>query len=990
MWGVRVGGRSPAAETVSSLAVDPIRIFLVQSVEERIDSLTSDLPDPEGARRFYERAVAEHGQTAGLFKRDAGLLADALALAAWSPFLAATLLQHPDYLVWLGRERASARVKTAEEISEGLARFAFTNSQLDRQILLARFRRRELLRIYLHDIRRTSTIVEITEELSNLADSILQYALDLARQEMDNLYGVPLCADARGRKGIASFVIIAMGKLGSRELNYASDIDLMFLYSDDGETSGTGARGAATNREYFNRLAERIVQLVGRPVGEGAAYRVDLRLRPYGRDGALSCSLAEAIRYYREKAHPWELQALIRARAAAGDASLYARFAEEVRASIYRSDETVERALEHVRTAKQKIDRHHAKEGRGYNVKLGRGGIREIEFIAQALQLAYGGGDIWLQAPHTLIGLGRLADRGLITERERSALSAAYVFLRMLEHRLQMEHGLQTHTVPEDEGRRELVARRMHFVGPRALAEFDAALAEHTANVHAAFARIFNLREVDADRLAPRGGDLGAAGEPIGPSGPEARSIISSASAFASRFTRRIGQKEIVESLREAIALSPNSRRALSNLERIAASLAKFEGEVWLDERSLSELVRLCGVSDPFSEMIASNPSLIEALSVPRERVLSREHRALLHEAVCREGSFGGELAALRRTWARLIVEIASRDVAGELSLAEANRLQTSLAEASLDLGCSIARREATRRYGDLDRWPRLVVFGLGRLGSGGVDYGSDLDIVLVYDGADSFASALTPEEAHGHLAEILVAAISSMTRDGYLYRVDMRLRPDGKNGPLAVNERAFIDYLRERASVWEWLAYVKLRAVAADLEFGRALEERARRAIYEAARKLDDQRLRQQARHIRERLERERTERSSRSLDIKFGRGGMLDVYFAVRYLQLRDGVLDEGDERSTLHTIERLRAAGSLDESDYLALREGYSLLRRLDHYLRLIAGRSTRLPVAGHPTLDDLARCLRFSSPEELLAALAESMAQIRAAYERIIAP
>ena len=209
-------------------------------------------------------------------------------------------------------------------------------------------------------------------------------------------------------------------------------------------TSGTGERGPVTNREYFGKLAERVARIVGQPAGEGAAYRVDLRLRPHGRDGALSSSLAEALRYYREAAQPWELQVLIRARAAAGSSRLFTDFITSLRARVYHTDETVERALAHVRLAKQKIDRHHGVEGGGYNVKLGRGGIREIEFIAQALQLAHGARDSWLHAPHTLISLGRLADRHLITERERTELSDAYSFLRTLEHRLQMEHGLQS------------------------------------------------------------------------------------------------------------------------------------------------------------------------------------------------------------------------------------------------------------------------------------------------------------------------------------------------------------------------------------------------------------------------------------------------------------------------------------------------------------------------------------------------------------------
>ncbi|HVG34381.1 MAG TPA: hypothetical protein VM911_15025, partial [Pyrinomonadaceae bacterium] len=269
------------------------------SLNEKVESLLRDLPDADGARLFYERITAEQPRAAALLARDRGLLSDVLALAAWSPLLGTTLTRNPEYFSWLARERVSARVKTREELEESLARFALTNSQLDTQVLLARFRRRELLRIYLRDIRHTNTLVEITEELSNLADAVLGYTLSVARQELDTRYGPPTRTDERGRRAPAEFSIIALGKLGSYELNYASDIDLLFIFSNDGQTASGGTRGETSNREYFIRLAEMVARVVGQPSGEGAAYRVDLRLRPHGRDGALASSLDEAVRYYR-------------------------------------------------------------------------------------------------------------------------------------------------------------------------------------------------------------------------------------------------------------------------------------------------------------------------------------------------------------------------------------------------------------------------------------------------------------------------------------------------------------------------------------------------------------------------------------------------------------------------------------------------------------------------------------------------------------------
>jgi glutamate-ammonia-ligase adenylyltransferase len=318
----------------------------------------------------------------------------------------------------------------------------------------------------------------------------------------------------------------------------------------------------------------------------------------------------------------------------------------------------------------------------------------------------------------------------------------------------------------------------------------------------------------------------------------------------------------------------------------------------------------------------------------------------------------------------------------------EANRCQTELAEASLDAGLLIARRELARRYGELRAMSRMAVLGLGRLGGGGMDYGSDLDVVLIYDDrAPSPVEQLSHAEGYARLSELFIKAISGVTRDGYLYRLDLRLRPDGQNGATCSGAGSFTDYLRERSVAWEWLAYVKLRAAGGSMKFGQEVEFEARRIIHERAREADVEALRAETRRVRERLEREKGRRRVRGgVDIKYGAGGMLDVYFASRYLQLRDEVAD-GDDRSTRATLERLREAGSLKDEDYRAMSEGYERLRRLDHALRLIVGRSTRLPATDHPAMRDIARSLGDSSPAALTEKLAADMHDIRAAYDRI---
>jgi [glutamine synthetase] adenylyltransferase / [glutamine synthetase]-adenylyl-L-tyrosine phosphorylase len=912
----------------------------------KIEALVANLPDVEGARRFFSQLQEKHSSEARkLFReQNQGLLSDVLALAAWSSFLATTILQHPDYISWLSRQRRETQIRTQEDLLEALARFSLTNSQLEPHVLLARFRRRELLRIYLRDIRGLATTAEITEELSNLADAILQFALNIARQELENRYGLPLEIDEKGRALTAQFCVVALGKLGSKELNYASDIDLLFLYSGDGATSGTGTRGATSNKEFFVKLSEQVSKIVGQAAGEGAAYRVDLRLRPHGRVGALAISVKEAVPYYQKTARDWERQVLLRSRSSAGEAEVFKRFLAAVEDSVFQPDVSVADALESVRQSKLKINQELDSAG-GFNVKLGRGGIREIEFIAQALQLAHGGRDEWLRVPHTLISLARLADRKIISDSELTALADAYTFLRTLEHRLQMEQGLQTHTVPNDEAKRSLVAARMNR---SSLADFNESLQFHTENVSAVFERVFNPTNL-----------------------------------FETQRRKDAEEKDTNENIKKDFSnVSPRlSGSALKDTVHISDTVAEQQ----------TVLERFCEVSSYFGEILTANPKLIEALSA--EENLERNYSENLTASISNAESFAEELANLRAAWARFYVEIAALDAFGKIPMREANRLQTELAEASMQAAFLIVEKELSRRFGKnqpsaVSR--QLSALGLGRFGSRGMDYGSDLDLVLIYDDEQPAPSeGLTHAEYYARAAETLVTALSSLTKDGYLYRVDLRLRPDGKNGATASGAKAFLHYLEHRSAIWEWLAYVKLRAVGGEPDFVRTVERRAREIIHANAKKTDAAALKTETVKIRHALEKQKAKNLRRGeIDIKHGAGGLLDIYFVVRYLQLRDAVFDEDANRTTSFTLRRLQEVGSLDAENFEILRGGYEFLRELDHALRLIAGRSTKLPTAGNPTLEKIAARLNFASATELHSQIALHTANIRTSFENLM--
>jgi glutamate-ammonia-ligase adenylyltransferase len=907
--------------------------------EDNIENLIRDLPDADSARRFLAELAVRFPTEEKRLLRNAALKSDVLTLVSFSPLLATTLLRHKSYLAWLERQRVSAKVRGKEDLLESLARFALTNSTLEAHDLLSRFRRRELLRIYLQDIRNLETIAEITEEISNLADAILEYALRIARQELDNRFGAPLETDEKGRSAEATFCIVALGKLGSRELNYSSDIDLLFLYSSEGNTSGNGSRGAVTNREYFVKLAEQIIKIVGEQTGEGAAYRVDMRLRPHGRVGALAIASAEAAQYYLAAARPWERQVLIRSRACAGDPELFKSFASRVESGVFAKGESVSEALRNVRLSKEQIN-FNKQASAGFDVKLGRGGIREIEFIAQALQLAHGGDDEWLRVPHTLISLSRLADRGLIGETEHAQLADAYAFLRRLEHRLQMEHGLQTHLLPDDPDRRLVIAKRMHFA---ALPNFEAELERHTMSVSRAFVRVFGESSADLPEIEP-------------------------ASAIRAA---------------ESNNTNPAFGAALSSLQKSGVETAGATIEI---------LRNLARISPHFAGSVAANPDLVKVLPAARQGLPKRDYKKALLDSVQQQPDFALRLAIVRRHHARFMLEIAVAEIFGQLTIAEAKRSQTDLAGASIAASIAITRDELAGRIGrKIDEFP-FAVLGLGKLGGDSMDYGSDLDLVLVYDDEIKLnfldGIELTRASVFGKAVEIFVTAMSAMTRDGSLYRVDLRLRPDGKNGLPATGRSAFLSYFELRSEIWEWLAFVKMRGVAGDLALARSIAKDTASIIHRRAQLIDKEELRVETKRVREMLESQKAGRQHRETDIKYGSGGMLDVYFAMRYLQLRDNIPDDPTDRSTVRGLQKLFELGSLRADQYAALSTGYAFLADLDHELRLTIGRSTKFPAANRGLLEIIAERLNLESAAEVAELLTGHRLAVRSAFEQIV--
>ena len=975
-----------------------------------IEAFIRTLPDAQGARSFFERLQQIRPVD---LSRDALLLSRLLTIASYSPVLAENLLRHPEHIDWLRHEteRDFDRVKTTEQLSEELARFVTRMMDADHHSRLGRFKRRELIRIYLRDCLAVASLAEVTEELSNLADVILRHALAIAHQEMTNRYGAPLTRDERGRIKNAELAVVALGKLGCRELNYASDVDLLFLYSGEGETAGRDRRpeSIVSNKEFFKAVASEMIQIIGSSAGEGAVYRIDLRLRPYGRDGDLVWEIERAADYYQNKAQNWERQALIRARAAAGSDRVVATFLDLVRDQIFTRDA---HALEEIRRAKEKIDRRLAARPGGFNVKLGRGGIREIEFIAQALQLQHGGREPWVRTAQTLIVLARLAEKNYLTEAERARLSAAYTFLRTIEHRLQMEHGAQTHTLPLARERLELVARRSGYADAD---QFVRDLEDQTASVRAIYNRVFAAssesqsittseerkveKEVDdeADRLIKH-----AAAALV-------KLIRAQGSvALDDKAVRLLDNSDAEQIIASALPSAINPLRSLRNLIAWAESFATYardQVKEWgVDDSDWADLIkRLIPTlsSHYLSHMLVSRPALAATLVGETQRDRA-DFLQVMRAAVNKEPALAAKTDALRRVWYRQVISIGYQDMTslGENRLSQSpdlrlnNLAQTALAEAALRLAVDIALESLGVHKHQLAPVLPFTILGLGRLGHAGMDYGSDLDLLVVFDDmaewpapdlaseGDVLKGFHSPHEFYAKLTSEVVHALSSITREGLLYRIDLRLRPEGKNGPLAQGFAGLLTYLASRASAWEHSAYLKAREVAGDLQFGARVRAAVCQSCFDAA--SNNPSLKEELADIRVRLESEKA-RKGRP-DIKWGRGGMTDVYFITRYLQLRDRIYFP-TERGTAALIAHLGETGSLDDGSARVLFEGYSFLRRLDHWMRLLLDRPTPLLPASNVALGDLARALGFATVEEFEQQLAAHASAIREVYDRV---
>ena len=584
----------------SSLGVIRLAAGLPERIARRIQLLLASVPDPEAVRRSLERLLQESPSAFDRITSSTAVLRCAVNVFAYSRFLSDSVLKNPERILAVSNSGSFYRVLSAEEYEERLFDFLGKERRdMPSAVDLARFRRRQLLRISLRDVMGVAALAEVTEELSNLADAILDFTYRRIRARLVAQHGEPRLADGN----VCGFSVISLGKLGGKELNYSSDIDLMFVYGGNGETDGPTR---IANKEFCKKIANEYMAMLSTYTADGQCYRVDLRLRPDGTLGEICISAGGARTYYAERARDWEKQMLIKARISAGDADPGAGLLEFVEPLIYQSSLDF-RAVEAVSETRQRIREKAAarkRARRGLDVKLTPGGIRDIEFLVQCLQRLHGGREPWVRHGGTMFALFRLRDKRLLSDTEYARLAAAYQFLRYVEHRLQMDEDQQTHTLPADGPLLDLLARKMPPEGNGDVRDgesFKQRLAEYLADVLEIYDRVIHAQKPLYDSPVPL---------------PELVEELESA-APASNLTRLLDQRAPgLAAVVAGAALNRGRARFDHFLEKAFANpavLDRLDG----DGKLAAGVLDLFEHSPYFADELLRQPELLDDIGAP-------------------------------------------------------------------------------------------------------------------------------------------------------------------------------------------------------------------------------------------------------------------------------------------------------------------------------------------------------------------------------------
>ncbi|MBZ0221154.1 MAG: bifunctional [glutamate--ammonia ligase]-adenylyl-L-tyrosine phosphorylase/[glutamate--ammonia-ligase] adenylyltransferase [Candidatus Methylomirabilis sp.] len=1016
---------SEASLTLASLgyadgsgALRNLKILSGSPLSARLDAvvkLSLEAPSPDAALNNLEGVVSGSGESvSSLSDKEIGEL---LFICGSSSFLSGILARNPDYAGWLFRE-ALGLPRDAESLRmeiEKRTRGLESVEEASREIRL--FKQKEYLRIGSRDLLRVADLKETTRELSDLASACLEAAVAFSIKLHKRTYGAPLYEDAEGVKKEAGFVVIGMGKLGGRELNFSSDIDILYIYSSDkGETAGVeGKPGSVISlHAFFVKVSMLVTKLISNVTDEGFAFRVDLDLRPEGRSGDIANSLRSAEVYYESWGQPWERAAMIKARPVAGFIELGEEFLSMIRPFVYRKylDFT---AIDEIKTMKEKIDLSLLRRNPdAVDVKLGAGGIREIEFFCQALQLIHAGKDPLIRERNTLNALLKLKEHNYVRGDEAERLSAGYSFLRDLEHRIQIIEGRQSQAIPASEAALERLARMMGFRGSqneKAASHFWDEYRRVTSGVHEVFRSLF-YRSGEAPEVPEEVKILFTADLPeeeaqsrlraLGFCDPAAAyanlKLLRDGPPFARLSSRaRLMLQRLAPMFLQRAAGSPDPDKSLAHLERFISSVGArttFYSLLYENPRVLEELMRLFGTSVFLSRDLIEHPESLDIL-LSNELSIPYKRREEIAGAFLSEAASGKEyedvLDGLRRLKSQELFRIGLNDVGGALTPRQVSSQISFIAEAALDAALKIAAGSLRERYGDPPESGRFAVIGMGKLGGRELIYGSDLDIVFVYSGNSQDRTSgpkdISLHEYYVKLGQRMISALTLRTREGFVFNVDARLRPSGSAGPLVVSEEALYKYHSGPTLVWERQALTRARAVAGDLEFGRGIVSGLWEVLY--SKPLTGADIEEMLR-IRKRMEVEIAKEDAGRYNLKTGAGGIVDVEFLVQALQLR-----YGSEKNALRTpytqkaLLRLKRGGFIPEDDFRFLSGAWSFMRLIETRQRIVHDRPEGYLVRGSEELTTLARRTGYSgsdAAERLLKDYARIAERVRDSYSK----
>lgn len=978
-------------------ALAPCVAWLTGVSDEAVLDGLARAADPAGALHALERLLAA---TAPALPPNA--VRALLRVLGGSPVLAAALAAEaagwPEGLHMILREErrdAAAHRRALDTLG--------VLGPLPRDVLHSRlrlYRRREQLRIGGRDLLQLATVEETVRELSALADAVIEAALGCTRARI---------AAEWGGDTPVSFVVFGMGKLGGEELNYSSDVDLVYVYERDDEHPG-----GKTVREFFVRVAEEVTRALAEVTADGFCFRVDLRLRPGGGEGPIAVSLAALLSYYESYGQTWERAVWLKARPVAGDRALGHLLADELTPFVYRRflDYGM---LEDLKAMKRRVDASlRDPTARDRNVKLGRGGIRGVEFWVQAQQLIHGGKDSRLRERATLPALATLAAAGYASPEQAAALAAAYRFLRDVEHKLQIAHDRQTQIIPSDPDQLRALVRRLGFLGPDAEAEFWRRHATHTGVVDAAFTDLFHGAEEERRRderpeLATlmdsldreeqalwQLGQLGFTdlegayrdlkllrdGPPYAPASPRRREALAA----------------LAPSLVAEIADSAAPGRALHHMASFITTVGARTSylHLLLENAGIRRLlVRLFATSEFLSNFFLRHPELLDSLVRADLIRVIRSHADLARELAARLGAaadYESELDTLRRFRNEEFLRIGVHDIQGELRPPAVSAQLSALADVCLAQALGLAWRDVTRKLGLPPEPPTkgLAVLAMGKLGGQELNYHSDLDLIFVYDAGDPawWRERVAAHEFFTRVAQRAISVLQTPTREGVAYRIDTRLRPSGNQGPLVTSREAFEAYHRTSAQLWERQALIKARVGEGPETLRRQLDDTIARFVY--GRGLTAAEV-AEVRRMRDRIADERAS-DGQHVNIKTGRGGLVDVEFVVQMLQLRHGHRDARLRvRGTREALAALEATRILAAEDARRLREGYDFLRALEGRLRIERDQPVAALDTDPEALLGVARRLGYEGrDEDVVAALRADHTRhrtaIRDAYER----